>query len=687
MKAELGLGALIALAACHGELTVTDIHEDVEAGVRSLQGADLDNELARSPVREAPESFARLGLIWDGDRPAAFEVATSADGALWSAWTTPTLHHVELEETGSFVGQLDLLGEAARYYRFRGVPGASASYLRVEFLVTTHSESVEDGDSGAGVPKSRTLGNVAVYTRSDWGARNPQCSSNLGGAYRATIHHTDTPTNDSSSPEARLRQIQSYHIDVKGWCDIGYHYLISRDGRIWEGRPDSLMGAHTGGANSGNIGIAVMGTYDSTQLTSTQFEQLVGLVSALGEAHGIDLTRSRIKGHSEYKSTSCPGDAIRATLDDIVAAADEGGGTPPPPPPPPPSGDCSLPSDGPWSCGGLTGNTTNPDGVYYTTSFGCWVDEYGNSHGDAGDNCLPACSLSSIGCSGMSGPACERHLNWYSADSDRFGCGTRIKVTEPDSGRSAILIAIDRGPNCTIERIVDHYVLDMSYRASYYLFGEPTSASERADVLVEVVDPSTPLGPHDGSAVCYGGSDGPPPPPPPPPAGETVTVIGVIYAGSDTSARLGNATVTLDGRTTTTALDGLWYFDDVPEGSFTVTASKSGFQTRTITGTTYAAWTWSSFGLSPTGASAGDAILQGVVYWGGVSSNRIPYASITLSTGHTATADANGFYKLYDLPAGPVTITAHAPGYSQDWVPRWLIDGETAWGSVELTQQ
>jgi hypothetical protein len=151
-----------------------------------------------------------------------------------------------------------------------------------------------------------------------------------------------------------------------------------------------------------------------------------------------------------------------------------------------------------WSCGGLTGKTASPTGVYYTTSFGCWTDSSGVEHGDAGDNCVPYC-MGRPGwndlCAGLSGRECELATNWYAADSDRFGCFTRIRVENPDNGKAAVLAVIDRGPNCRIERQVSHWVLDMSYPASRYLFGGPTSARERADVRVEVVADDTPLGP------------------------------------------------------------------------------------------------------------------------------------------------------------------------------------------------
>jgi hypothetical protein len=200
---------------------------------------------------------------------------------------------------------------------------------------------------------------------------------------------------------------------------------------------------------------------------------------------------------------ACGDDPDDGAADATLAGADAAGPADAASPDAPPATvDCALDSDGPWSCTSLTGETTNPERRYFTTSFGCWVDDEGVAHSDAGDNCIPACSLASIGCDGLSGPACERTINWYAADADRFGCGTRLRVTNPDSGDSAVVMVIDRGPNCTIENNVDFWVLDLSYRVSYHLFGGPTSAGEGADVLVEVVDPTTPVGPSADPPVC-----------------------------------------------------------------------------------------------------------------------------------------------------------------------------------------
>ena len=48
---------------------------------------------------------------------------------------------------------------------------------------------------------------------------------------------------DSRSAEDKMAECKSWHLD-RGWSDIGYHYLIDRDGTVTEGRPIEKSGAH-----------------------------------------------------------------------------------------------------------------------------------------------------------------------------------------------------------------------------------------------------------------------------------------------------------------------------------------------------------------------------------------------------------------------------------------------------------
>ena len=49
----------------------------------------------------------------------------------------------------------------------------------------------------------------------------------------------------------------------RGWKDIGYHYYITRDGQVHEGRPLSEVGAHCKGHNQHSIGICYEGGLDA----------------------------------------------------------------------------------------------------------------------------------------------------------------------------------------------------------------------------------------------------------------------------------------------------------------------------------------------------------------------------------------------------------------------------------------
>jgi hypothetical protein len=160
--------------------------------------------------------------------------------------------------------------------------------------------------------------------------------------------------------------------------------------------------------------------------------------------------------------------------------------------------DVCMGSTSTWSCSGSYGTSKMEDGNYYATSFGCWVDGNGDPQSDPGDNCVPAClaqAQSSGLCAGETGPECERAVKWFAADAGRFGCLARLRVTNPVNGKSLVVTALDKGPACWVEDQVDDGVLDLSYPATNYLFGDQVGVVEKKAVHVVEVDPTTPLGP------------------------------------------------------------------------------------------------------------------------------------------------------------------------------------------------
>lgn len=152
-----------------------------------------------------------------------------------------------------------------------------------------------------------------------------------------------------------------------------------------------------------------------------------------------------------------------------------------------------------FDCTGTYGTKKADNGDYYITAFGCWIDDAGVEHTDPGDNCIPTC-LDKAKAAGLcdangTGKACEEKINWFTADGARFGCLARLRITNPQNGKSVIALALDYGPACSVENSVSKAVLDASGRIDRLLFGADQGASDRSLVHVVEVDDSLPLGP------------------------------------------------------------------------------------------------------------------------------------------------------------------------------------------------
>jgi hypothetical protein len=135
----------------------------------------------------------------------------------------------------------------------------------------------------------------------------------MGRITRITLHHTGEHLADTGLDEGEiLRRIERYHVDTKGWAAIGYHLLVGRDGRIWEGRPRTCQGAHVTDHNPGNLGITVLGDFSDTRPRSAQLSGLKNALDALSKEYGV--AHRAILAHRDLGVTACPGDALYAWL-------------------------------------------------------------------------------------------------------------------------------------------------------------------------------------------------------------------------------------------------------------------------------------------------------------------------------------------------------------------------------------
>jgi N-acetylmuramoyl-L-alanine amidase-like protein len=186
--------------------------------------------------------------------------------------------------------------------------------------------------SPAARPGSSALpANLPIQSRSAWHAATPVMGrlTAAGGPWsRITIHHSAKYSKEIGLPSSgnvasTIKDIQTVHMRDEGYGDIGYHFLIDPAGRIWQGRTLDWQGAHAGGANGtnniGNIGICLLGDFNTEKPDPRALTALEQLVDKLCERHKI--ARSRIYGHRQLRSTECPGDALMAWVSRYAAGA------------------------------------------------------------------------------------------------------------------------------------------------------------------------------------------------------------------------------------------------------------------------------------------------------------------------------------------------------------------------------
>jgi len=119
------------------------------------------------------------------------------------------------------------------------------------------------------------------------------------------LHHSLTKDSETVSWSA----IREYHMDRKGWRNIGYHYgieLVKKTPEIFIGRFEGDSGAHTRNYNKKSIGICLVGNYDLEQPSYEKWDLLLRLTKNIAFRYEIPI--EHILGHRQIANyKSCPG--------------------------------------------------------------------------------------------------------------------------------------------------------------------------------------------------------------------------------------------------------------------------------------------------------------------------------------------------------------------------------------------
>ena len=104
-----------------------------------------------------------------------------------------------------------------------------------------------------------------------------------------------------------IDDIKKWHL-ARGFSDIGYHYIIYRDGSINKGRDESKIGAHCTRHNSNSIGVCYIGGCAADEKTpkdtrtEAQKSSLLKILSELKKKY----PKASIHSHRDYANKVCP---------------------------------------------------------------------------------------------------------------------------------------------------------------------------------------------------------------------------------------------------------------------------------------------------------------------------------------------------------------------------------------------
>lgn len=134
--------------------------------------------------------------------------------------------------------------------------------------------------------------------------------------YLSIVVHCSASDRDSTT----IDEIRSWHL-AKGWNDIGYHKVVTGDGKVHQGRADRLVGAGAEGWNEDSLHVCLTGNFDTDDIdvNHRQFKALVQVVAVLCKRYGIPV--EDVIGHRDVYARlgqrqlkSCPGAKLYALL-------------------------------------------------------------------------------------------------------------------------------------------------------------------------------------------------------------------------------------------------------------------------------------------------------------------------------------------------------------------------------------
>lgn len=141
-------------------------------------------------------------------------------------------------------------------------------------------------------------------TENDWSHFRGLCQAcrrNINTIYLHTV---------AKRGDTTIEKLRRFHVENKGWRDVGYHFLIRKDGSIEEGRSLDTQGAGVRGDNKRSVHVVFSGHGDYEEWTEEQDSNGITFLALLREE--LEIHEADLLGHREGPNVrkTCPGKLI-----------------------------------------------------------------------------------------------------------------------------------------------------------------------------------------------------------------------------------------------------------------------------------------------------------------------------------------------------------------------------------------
>jgi hypothetical protein len=345
------------------------ISEGFEITTLERGRAMVSSDIIQIPL-QADRPFIAAAVKWQAEIADPHQVNAwirgSSNGTDWTDWLEAGYdHHVILVDNW-YSGILVFFDEDTRYVQFRAEviptmfwPNPRIKAFDLHFInpgITSEDQLTANKQTALRRVDTHNLPNnmskapqidFQVNTSASYGLPDYVDRVTWGGSLRLTnrasrsvtnvthliVHHSAGQTN-STDFAAVVRSYYTLHTVTNGWADIGYNWLVDRNGVIYQGRAfnndgnTNVIGAHFAGQNSFTMGVCIIGNYNTVDPTPQAYTALRDILSWKANERNIDVLVRRIhavqnrniftiSGHRDGGSTDCPGHRVYQQLPQV----------------------------------------------------------------------------------------------------------------------------------------------------------------------------------------------------------------------------------------------------------------------------------------------------------------------------------------------------------------------------------